>query len=60
LAGHDKEAKEIVAQLGISRLQRPELARHPLVRRSDLQRAVSTIVEDLRKAGVPEGEKKTD
>ena len=42
-AGHDKEAKEAVAQLQkvLSRLHRADLGRHPLERRSDLQRAIS-------------------
>ena len=38
-AGHDKEAKEAAAQLRkpLSGFHRPELGRHSLVRRSNLQ-----------------------
>ena len=41
-AGHDKEAKEAVAQLQkvLSRLHRADMGGHPLDRRSDLQRAI--------------------
>ena len=61
-AGHDKEAKEAAAQLqkvypGFTVQTWAGIA---LVRRSDLQRAISAHLEGLRKAGVPEGEKKTN
>jgi hypothetical protein len=44
----------------LSGLYRLDLGRHPLERRSDLQCVHQRIVEGLRKAGLPEGEKKTD
>ena len=60
-AGHDKEAKETIAQLEtLSGLHRPELAGIHWSDDPTFNEQYARIVEGLRKTGLPEGEKKTD
>ena len=60
--GRDKEAKAAID--GLHKLMPgftvQDWANHQVVRGPEFQREYARIVEGLRKAGLPEGEKKTD